>query len=77
MSLKLSKLDIIQLMIQLEHAKIIKFETNDLNELIITPIGFDKKSWYWLLTKWGIDEHEEDIMTEISNMVFGKIKDGL
>lgn len=70
---KLSKQDIIRLMIELEQAKMIRFDTNILGEVKINPIGFSPDTWVWLYNKkWGIDERDIDIMSIVESALLVK-----
>lgn len=67
---RLTKDEVINLLIELEHSRIIKFRTNVLGEIEIIPIGFNRETWNWLFfEKWGLTEKDIDIMQVIENAI--------
>lgn len=67
---RLTKNEVINLLIELESSRIIKFRTNLFGEIEIIPIGFNRKTWNWLFhEKWGLDEKDLDIMRTIENVI--------
>lgn len=66
----LTKDEIINLLIELESSRIIKFRTNLFGEIEIIPIGFNRETWNWLFyEKWGLSEKDTDIMRTIENVI--------